>query len=75
MSAMESILSVASLRDEIKQQTIAEIEKLENELSDITEELFGDAASDYIRASELDEKKNALEERLMEIYEELEASE
>ena len=28
MSAMESILSVASLRDEIKQQTIAEIEKL-----------------------------------------------
>ena len=39
----------------------------------IDEELFGSAAADYVRAAELDERKNTLEERLMEIYEELEA--
>ncbi|MBQ2730341.1 MAG: ABC-F family ATP-binding cassette domain-containing protein [Clostridia bacterium] len=58
-----------------RRKILAEIEKLEKELSDITEELFGDAASDYIRASELDEKKNTLEERLMELYEEQEGFE
>ena len=51
----------------------AEAEKIENELSEIDEEMNGEAAYDYARLTELDEKKNALEERLMEIYEELEA--
>ena len=51
----------------------AEAEKIENELSLIDEEMNGEAAYDYARLTELDEKKNALEERLMEIYEELEA--
>ena len=50
----------------------AEAEKIENELSAIDEEMNGEAAYDYARLTELDEKKNALEERLMEIYEELE---
>ena len=52
-----------------------ECEQIEGELAAIDEELFGSAAADYVRAAELDEKKNALEERLMEIYEELETSE
>ena len=52
-----------------------ECESIEAELAAIEEELFGSAAADYVRAAELDERKNALEERLMEIYEELETSE
>ncbi len=58
------------------------IEKLQKEsgelealLERIEEELFGDAASDYLRAAELDEQKNKAEERLLEIYEELETLE
>ena len=49
-----------------------ECEELEAELASIEEELFGSAAADYLRAAELDERKNQVEERLMEIYEELE---
>ena len=32
----------------------------------------GPAAYDYVRLAELDQKKNSLEERLLEIYEEIE---
>ena len=42
------------------------------ELETLEEELFGSAASDYLRAAELDARKTEVEERLMEIYEELE---
>jgi ATP-binding cassette subfamily F protein 3 len=49
-----------------------ECEALEAELASIEEELFGSAAADYLRAAELDARKNEVEERLMEIYEELE---
>ena len=52
-----------------------ECESIEGELAKIEQELFGSAAADYVRAAELDEQKNALEERLMEIYEELESVE
>ena len=45
---------------------------LEEELATLEEELFGSAAADYVRAAELDARKNTVEERLMEIYEELE---
>ena len=48
-----------------------EAEKLESELAEIEKEMSGEAAYDYVRLSELDEKKNALEERLLEIYEEI----
>ena len=48
-----------------------ECAELEAELEKIEEELFGSAASDYVRAAELDARKNEVEERLMEIYEEL----
>ena len=45
---------------------------LEAELEQVEQELFGEAASDYQRAAELDARKTALEERLLEIYAELE---
>lgn len=49
-----------------------EAEKIENEIADIDEKLFGEAATDYKKAAELTSKKDSLEERLLEIYEELE---
>ena len=48
-----------------------EAEKLEGELEAIEAEMNGEAAYDYVRLAELDERKNALEERLLEIYEEI----
>ena len=45
--------------------------ELEAELESVTEELYGDAATDYVRAAELESRKNEIEERLMEIYETL----
>ena len=49
----------------------AEAEQIEAELERISAEMSGEAAYDYVRLSELDEKKNELEERLLEIYEEI----
>ena len=49
-----------------------EAERLEAEIEAIDEELNGSAASDYIRAAELDTRKNECEEELMAVYEELE---
>ena len=49
-----------------------EQEKIEQELEEIEEALYGEAATDYKKAAELTAKKDSLEERLMEIYEELE---
>ncbi len=49
-----------------------EQEKIERELEEIEEALYGEAATDYKKAAELTAKKDALEGRLMEIYEELE---
>ena len=49
----------------------AEAEKLECEIDEIDEKMSGDAAYDYKLLSELEERKNALEERLLEIYEEI----
>ena len=52
-----------------------EKQALETELEQIEEELFGSAAANYLRAAELDARKSEAEERLMEIYEELENAE
>ena len=49
-----------------------EATEIEGELEKIELEMNGEAAYDYNRLSELDTKKNELEERLLEIYEELE---
>ncbi len=53
-----------------KAQIAREIKKLEEELIAIEEELFGDAASDYIRVSELTDRKITVEDLLMQLYEE-----
>ena len=49
-----------------------EQEKIEAELEQIEADLFGEAATDYKKAAALTARQSALEERLMEIYEELE---
>ena len=49
-----------------------EAAEIEEELEKIELEMNGEAAYDYTRLSELDIRKNELEERLFEIYEELE---
>ncbi len=46
-----------------------EVEELEAELITVTDELYGDAARDYIRAAELDERKTIIEDRLLQLYE------
>ncbi|MBR2951470.1 MAG: hypothetical protein IKC43_00665, partial [Clostridia bacterium] len=43
--------------------------EIEGELEKIDQELFGDAASDYLRAADLEEKKARLEEELLSLYE------
>ena len=50
----------------------SEMEALEAEIEEIDTEMSGDAATDYKRVAELDARKTEAEERLLEIYEELE---
>ncbi|MBR3879758.1 MAG: ABC-F family ATP-binding cassette domain-containing protein [Clostridia bacterium] len=57
--------------NKIKKLT-AEMETLEAELTAIEAEMNGSAATDYKRVAELDLRKTEIEERLLEIYEELE---
>ncbi len=51
-----------------KAEVAREIKKLEQQLIDIDDELFGDAAADYIRAAELTDLKTTTEDRLMQLY-------
>ena len=46
----------------------AKAERAETELIAVEEELFGDAASDYIRAAELDDRKVELENLIYDLY-------
>ncbi len=48
-----------------------EAETLEARLGEIDTELYGAAATDYVRAAALSEEKERAEERLLEIYEEI----
>ncbi len=50
----------------------AEAERLEAEIDAIDAEMNGESATDFVRVAELDTQKTQKEERLMEIYEELE---
>ncbi len=54
-----------------RERLAAESETLEKELTAIDKELYGPAASDYVRAAELQRLKDEKEERLMAIYEEI----
>jgi hypothetical protein len=47
----------------------AKIVELEAELESLDEELFGEAASDYVRASEIENRKEEIETELLELYE------
>ena len=49
----------------------AESKKIEAELEELDIRMNGEAATDYVLLSELDNRKNELEERLLEIYEEI----
>ena len=51
------------------------MEKLEAEIEEIDAEMQGEAATNYKRVAELDERKTQAEERLLEIMEELETLE
>lgn len=51
-----------------KAEVAREIKKLEQLLIDIDDELFGDAASDYVRAAELTDQKTVTEDRLLSLY-------
>jgi len=52
-----------------KEKAEARIPLLEAELEKCKAELFGDAASDYLRAATLEEKIEAMEEELLSLYE------
>ena len=47
----------------------ARIKELEAETERLDEELFGAAATDYVRAAEIDKRKNEIEEELLSLYE------
>ena len=45
------------------------IEELEAETDALDKELFGSAATDYVRAAEIDKRKGEIEEELLSLYE------
>ena len=45
------------------------IKELEEETERLDEELFGSAATDYVRAAEIDKRKTEIEEELLSLYE------
>ena len=61
----------AKARSEQKQRERAEkkIGELEAELEALEEELFGEAATDYVRAAEIETRKAEIEEELLTLYE------
>ena len=61
----------AERRSEERKKERAEkrIAELEAEISALDEELFGEAASNYVRAAEIDQRKAEIEEELLELYE------
>lgn len=52
-----------------KERAEKRIKELEEETERLDEELFGSAASDYVRAAEIDKRKSEIEEELLELYE------
>lgn len=62
-------------RQRAAEKLAADIKAAEDEIEAIDEELFGAAATDYVRAAELDAQKTELEESLMFMYEQQETFE
>ncbi len=68
---LQSKKEAADIRKKQRQteRLLAEAKALEEELEKLEERINGEAATDYILLSELTERKDAAEERLLEIYE------
>ena len=49
-----------------------DIAKTEKKIAEIDDLLFGEAATDYLRAAELTDEKTVAEDRLLQLYEEYE---
>ncbi len=45
------------------------VKNLEAEIASLDEELFGEAATNYLRAAEIDKRKGEIEDELLELYE------
>ena len=52
-----------------KERAHVRIKELEAETERLDEELFGPAASDYVRAAEIEKRKCEIEDELLELYE------
>ncbi len=52
-----------------KERAAEKIKELERELELLEEELFGEAASNYVRATEIDTRRTEIEEELLALYE------
>lgn len=52
-----------------RERARSKIEDLENEIERLDNELFGEAAADYVRASEIEARKAEIEEELLSLYE------
>lgn len=52
-----------------RERARSKIEELENEIERLDNELFGEAAADYVRASEIEARKAEIEEELLSLYE------
>lgn len=67
----QSKREAAERRAQAKRLAEAErkIPLLEAELEELEKELFGSAASDYVRAAEIEERKAEIEEELLSLYE------
>ena len=59
----------AKSEEKKRERAEAKIKELEGELEALEDELFGSAASDYVRAAEIEERKAEIEEELLELYE------
>ena len=56
-------------KEKKRERAETRITELEAEIEALDKELFGEAASDYIRAAEIDKRKGEIEEELLELYE------
>lgn len=56
-------------KEKKRERAESKIAELEAEIEALDKELFGDAASDYVRAAEIDKRKCEIEEELLELYE------
>ncbi len=57
-------------REARRKKVIQEIARLEKELADITDRLYGEDAADYVKAAQLEDQRIYVEDQLMQLYEE-----